>query len=375
MSITYTSLTRTNYPDALDDRPDAVEVENRNPHFALNVNFEDRTSSTNPQDYYVLADDINALQDAIIAIQRSLGVKPQGDNGLSTVAERFLNLENYVMLGDSTNSGFNDLDERYMWGGTRPTINGQPAPLVSIVSHLHDGTPGQATKIDLANHVTGLLSKNNIDLTSNTTDMLSAQDIRMSTSDSTTIPQKLDTKYDKAGGEISGDVKISGNIQCGIFFEKDAKDMGCDTDKGYQISTVDYYANSGYARKADINDLDGYLINETISMRYGYYSVILRMKIPTTDSSKNSNMLCRISLLNKKTGELTTQIITVGDFSVQDEYQNIYVNFNHRNDIGAVGGAQEFDLKVYYYSGVTPLYIDSVVIVPVGIATYYRDEN
>jgi hypothetical protein len=92
MSAKYPIWTLTNYPDALDKANTNIRQDI--------VNFEDRTSSTDPKLYYVLANDVRGLQQSVFAIEETLGILPQST--YSTVNDRLDALEDYT-----------DLDARY----------------------------------------------------------------------------------------------------------------------------------------------------------------------------------------------------------------------------------------------------------------------
>ena len=369
----YTDLIKTNFPDSLDDRPDAVEEINRNSHFAVNINFEDRDALTSPTDYIVLADDVNALQESIIAVQRSLGVMPQGTDIDSTVGDRILNLEVYTRKGDSASQGYSDLDERYMWGGTRPTVNSSPAPLISIKGHSHDGTSGQADKIDLGTHVSGNLSKVNLDISSGTTSMLTAQDIKMSSASSETIPQALANKMDKDGGTFSGDMAVEGNFKSLSFFEVEAKDTGYSTGLGYVESGSDNRAYSGYSRQATMAATSGLLSFSSHKLRYGRYVAVFRVK---SSSISGSTPLAKFSIqesIDTVSGSTIEElVVTPDDFDVSGEYKEFYLEFKHANTAG-ISARTYIHPRIDFYTGVADLSVDSIVITPITTAIYDDD--
>ena len=364
----YTDLIRTNYPMALDDRPDALKVENQNSHFKVNINFEDRVEATSPLDYIVLADDVNALQDAVIAVERTLGVMPQGENINYSISERLNDIENFMLYDESLSSGLLSLDERLMWGGKRPLISGSPAPLISIKQHLHSGTQGQATKIDLSSHVTGLLKKTNIDLTSNTISMLSASDIRMSTSSSQTIAEKFTEKMDKGGGTFTGNIIVQGNFTSRTHVELDAKDIPYSAGQGYTVSASDVYADSEYARKASSINGNGALCYQPVNLRYGKYVAIFRMKALANTSA---NTVARIAVkATDGTTDLGVILLKPTDFAKANTYQSFFVEFDHEY---FNGHNKTVIPQVYFYTGVTDISVDSIVIEPITTALYDDD--
>lgn len=359
MSITYNDLLRTNYPDFYDDRPTAIDPNNRNPHFEINVNFEDRTPTTEPQKYYVLANDINSLQESIIAVQRTLGLKPQGPIA-DSISGRFETIEAYILLKAN---GFLTIDERLMWGGPKP----QGASLISIAHHLHDGTVGQADKIDLSRHVTGLLPRQNIDVTSGTSAMLTAETIYTSTGKSKTINGALGEKLDKLTTNsqiVSGPVRFNNNMSSRMFVDLDAKDLpGMDTSAGYS-NVSDSEAYSGVARRALNSNVAGRLMARFSmeGLRYWNYSVGIRLKVSSIN--KSLGKVCVFALGNGVSSEGID--IYPSDFDAAYEWQEIFFDYKFKR--GSFTGAPLF-CDIWYHGG-ADLYIDSIVVMPIHTAVY-----
>lgn len=366
----YTDLIMTNFPNSLDDRPDAIEEANRNDHFKVNVNFGSRDPFTPAIDYVVLAEDVNALQESIIAVQRSLGTMPQGMDLNYTVDERIQDIETYTLMDDSSTNGYANLDERYIWGGTRPLVNSEPAPLISIKGHYHDGSPGQANKIDLAQHITGTLSKTYLDLDSGTPSMLSAQDIRMSEVSTETIPEVLETKFSKDGGTIDGNVVVVGSFKSLTHIELEAIDTYYDTGKGFSQATGDNYAFSGYCRRGLMSNSAGTLLRSEEVLRYGKYVAAFRMKV---SDNLSGQIICYLSILNSILDSRIEEVsIRASDFDAPNEYKTFYLEFDHKNLYGSSTRAYIVP-EVEFIPNIADLSIDSVVITPITTAVYDDD--
>jgi hypothetical protein len=354
---TYSGFTKTLYPGEIDER-------NANSNFRVNINFGERTSATDPRDYYVLADDVNCLQEAIIAIERSLGVMPQGENMSSSVAERLQNIENFILKDASAMDGFTNLDERYMWGGTKPSGLDSSVKL-SIKYHLHDGTSSGADKIDLVNHVTGKLKKSNIDLTSGTQDMLTAQDIMLSTTSEKSVAERFTEKYDVTGGPINGPVSIAGAASSRFFIELDVAETNLTGTVG--INVTDSKAESGVARRALSSGSSGKLFEHSHKLRYGDYVACFRVKV---DSNTSTNNICKFYITDGY--KETSLTVTPKMFTTANEYDMVYLEFRHQNNHGT-SSRPALKIGAHFYNGITNLNIDSVVVLPIHTAVYDND--
>ena len=365
---TWSDLLLTNYPWYIDSRQSAIDEGSidpltGNPQFKLNVNFEDRTRTTKAKDYYVMAEDINAIQDAVIGIQRTLGLVPYGNE--YDVAARLNEIERFVVMAKSKLDGHMDLDSRYMWGGSWPTdSNNNKAANISIKTHRHTGTFDNAQKINLSSEVTDKLSKLNIQLTSKDINMLTANDIYTTAAMTETISQSLDKKYDKTGGTISGNVFVQGNFRCLTMAEIDCK----DTAKVVGTDRQDYKAYSGYSRYASAATASGKLVETIVPLRYGKYVAGIRMK---TGSQTSASPVIEVVISDQNNIVATRDTLAPNTFKTND-YETFYIEFEHANRSGSVTKA-DAKIVINFFNGITSIDLDSIIIQPVTTAVYDDD--
>lgn len=368
----WNDLTLTNYPWYLDGRQStldegSIDPLTGNPQFKVNVNFEDRTRLTESKDYIVWANDVNALQEAIIGMQRVIGVVPFGSRGADDISARIELIEDFIVMDRSIDvDGHANLDERYMWGGAWPTnpLNAtEYAAPISIKTHRHDGTYQGASKISLYSEVTGLLGKANIDLTSGEASMVTAADIYMTTAKTQTINTALANKFDKSGGTITGEVNILGNFRSLTMAEIDA----VATTKVVGADVTDINSYSGYARQGLSSNGTGVLSSLSIPFRYGKYVAAIRVKVASNVSNAS---VASILISDGTTTHVTDSIVPSALKST--DYEMIYIEFEHKNRSGT-SGKKNLSVVINFYSGITHLSIDSIVIQPVTTALYDDD--
>lgn len=348
MSIRYQQWPLTNYPDALDKS---------NPNIRQNIiNFEDRTPETDARLYYVLANDVRSLQQAVFAIEETLGVNPQ--SSFNTVNDRISALEDYT-----------DLDERY-GGATWRSIylahladpSKPKAP--TIMGHVHDGSATGAPKIDLALHTTGKLDKGRLDLSGS--GALTGEDIRLNRNTTQTVAAKFDDKLDKVGGTIQGTnayLTINGPFNCYVY--KEAEAYQCVPSSGAVGTNIaDTGAFSGTARKATSSNAKGNVMHYSSKLRYGNYSLCLRMKVSNRAplQSIGKVKICSGSTVMKQVEIIPARFQTT-------DYEMFYVAFEHK-------GNPTVNVYIEWYgTSVQPvvacdLTIDSLVITPLHVTTY-----
>lgn len=370
----YGDLTLTNYPFKIDDRPGAVEIQDRdgiiinepNDHFAININYDERTAGTSMQDYTVLASDVNALQESVIAIQRALGPGINGLDGSSRLTERLEDLESFITLIDSQGRGYQDLDNRYMWGGEFPP-GLTPGTLISVKYHQHSGEIGGAEKINVATDITGLLAKQNMRLgvsaSGDNSGMLTAGDIYLTTAANKTILKALDEKMDKAGGSFTGDVTVLGRFKSRIMAELEAVDTAHFTGR----DVIDPEADCGVARSALSTDGSGDLVRAMVNLRYGKYVAIVRCKV----ASKSSSIPVASFKIRDTSATGSPLILNRNiqpNFFHTEGYEHLYIEFEHKRIDGTSKAPLEFFIE--FNTGVTQLRIDSIVITPLTTALY-----
>lgn len=251
---TYPDLNMTHYPDKIDTR---VAGAGYNPNLK---GFENRKD-------YNLAEHVNALGDAVMAVERVLGVTPYLDkDGVdrSTVSARIKTLE---MV---------DLDPRYGGLGWNTTQ--------TLVGHTHTGSPGGPSKISLTGEVTGVLPKANLNLNYQAAGGLTGSDISVSKEQSTTIDRSINDKLSiSQGGTIQKNLSIKGRFNTGFYADIDASYMvpNAGTLVGGETSTL-----SGSSVKVANPATDRAFITATdMNLQFGRYIGIVRMKV--TDNTKN----------------------------------------------------------------------------------------
>lgn len=368
----WSDLHLTNYPWYIDSRQSSLDEGSidpltGNPQFKLNVNFEERTRLTESKDYIVKAEDVNALQDAVIGIQRVLGTVPYGARGADDISQRLDELEDFVVMDKSIDiDGHANLDERYMWGGAWPVNPLNPSQYalpVSIKTHRHDGTYQGATKINLYSEVTGMLGKSNIDLSSGGANMVTASDIYMSTAKTETINSAMSNKFDKTGGAITGPVVFGANARSLTMAEIDAY----ETTKVVGSEVTDFNAYSGYARYAASAGSSGVMASIDVPFRYGKYVAAIRMKVSSIMSSAS---VAKITISDKLSVHATDTVRP--NYFKDTDYDTIYIEFDHKNRTGTAG-KKNLKIDIEFYAGVTNMWIDSIVIQPVTTALYDDD--
>lgn len=356
MSTTYPTWDLTKYPNALDKT-------NVNIRQGI-INFSDRVSS-NDADYHlnytILANDVKALQQSIFAVEEVIGVSPQRTFG--TVDARIADLEDYSDLYD-------------IFGGVGWQVAGSP----TIMGHLHNGT--QAQKIDLRSQVTYKLSSTNINLDRVTVGALTADLICLSATTDQTIASRFADKLDKVGGTISGNLAVSGQLNSMITKEVESKDgISSSTPTGTNVS--DAGTNSGIARRGTPTDASGIIFTYASQLRYGDYSVGLRLKLSDASSTLS---IGKFRVYSGQTLVSTSEIIpsklepiNPADLTQGADYQTIYAPLVHKVRDGVVD--KNVTVRVDWYgSSLVPaipctMYMDSVVITPVNIAVYYKTNS
>lgn len=274
----------TNWPGATDSGWDPVnDIEaadwDRNENFRDVIDYEDRESDPDPISYFVLANDINTIKDAIFSLQEVLGLDP----GISTLDGSIDDLTTRLayLEGEGLTSKF---DVRYggvpvqnTYGSSWSTIytnNVGLRPRLTILGHLHDGILN--SKISLTSHVTGLLPRANLNLTTAGT---TGTHIFTDTNGTETIATALANclRIDNTSAQtIEGDVIINGNFSTKVFKEADIKDSMVG---GYSFSadTGAYTGNSFIASTSTANGT--FFQKDFADTRFWRYSIGVRSKV------------------------------------------------------------------------------------------------
>lgn len=175
----FSDLNLTRYPNAIDTRANNVNMKGF-------INLGEAGAGETPDINY--AEHINASLDGLMAVQRTLGINPQGTK--ADVVTRLNDFDNH------------NHDARY--GGSGWILS------QTLVGHTHTGQPGHPSKINLVSEVQGLLKKSNLDLSATG---LTGADIRVSAESDTKISVAIDDKLStSAGGTIQKDLQVKGRF-------------------------------------------------------------------------------------------------------------------------------------------------------------------
>ena len=187
MSELFTGLAKTLYPNDIDITADFTDKPTTD---AARLNSDWDINEDNV--HYIMADDVNVLLDSVLAIQKILGTMPHG--AAADVKTRLTNAETAL----TTHKTSTDHDSRY--GGNDWTVD------QTIVGHTHVGGTGKPAKVNMVDHVTGLLRKTNMELTYNATGALTGSDIATSTSSATTVTTAISNRLPLTGGTLTGNL-------------------------------------------------------------------------------------------------------------------------------------------------------------------------
>lgn len=364
----YPDLGWSYYPSKIDSR-DGINNQGEedlsefaiNEDFSRNVNYEDRDSSPTANDYYVLAEDVNVLQDAVLSIERILGQMPhvpteEGDGGgiidTNSVSERISLLEDPSRY-----------DGRFGGDGWEPEM-GQ-----TILSHEHLGGSNGAPLINLGTMTTGQLRKDQLQLGVSDEDPLTSEHIPYTSSDERSIKTLLGTKFDKNGGTISDNLVVQGNVNCRAFGEIDCKDMiGSGSTSGLAINTADAEAYCGeakyFSKTAGISNEAVYV--SSFPVRYNEYSVLVRVK---SDNILSEGAFAKIGIYgsNETLGgyEILSRFIKCDELEAVGGYKTFYFTVKHRkyhtNPVD-----KKLYVKVWYYGdSFAHMWLDSITITPI----------
>ncbi|BCT30496.1 hypothetical protein [Bacillus velezensis] len=319
----YTDLVLTRYPTTFDERSGSKS----NPNLSRWTNLKD----------YNMAEHVNALQDAVMAIQRALGekvqlpAKPVDASGKPITDENeLLNVSKTSTVKDrldaiETHDWYAEFDKRY--GGPDWKFDKDAATNPTIEQHRHIGSAGgngMPEKINLREEVSGKLPKVNIDL-SNTSTGLTGKDILVEPTVGTKISDAINDKVSEStGGTISKGAKLTnlGKTNTRWTREFDSFDAATTGNSVAQdgATLLNRSIESGATAASD-------LLNVSLSgMYYGRYVAIVRL---CTDNL-SPNSIVQISAINSKTKtEINSVTLDGSDFDGKSKYKNFYLIFDH----------------------------------------------
>lgn len=331
----YKDLNMTHYPNALDSRANNINMKG-----FVNVGEESIPD-------YIMAEYVNSLMDAVMAVERTLGVTPQVP--INTAAEALLSTVESKTVSQrigSIEGGL--LDERY--GGSGWTyIAGRP----TLSNHNHDGLNGHPGKINLKTEVESLLGKQNLNISQTTG--LTAADLFVSRTNSLKIDEALnDMLSKKTGGTVLGKTEFKNGVRTRTLIELTAQE--CSYSGGASLVS-DSGATDSQAVQATLSET-ATLHDETLgrSLSFGRYVVGVRVK---TQNLTTGNIL-RIQAGNK------TETFTASEFGAANTYKVFYVVFDHNS------ASSKLTISKLATASASTLQLDNIFVQPVHPAVFDR---
>ena len=342
----YTDLNMTFYPTQIDSKIAGNAGYNPNMKGFWSLGDKNLPAGTTPDINF--AEHVNALADAVMAIQRILGINPhidnKGGNTDGTVSTRIAGVENKDAY----------YDKRY--GGQTWT----PELGQTILTHTHGGGLGEAPKIRLGSDVSGRLSKTYIDLTQETG--LTGDDISMSRSSSTKVSDAIKDKLSiSQGGTVSGPVEFKDRLNSRMHKEWDAEDVSGGT------LITDYNCLIGKARRASGTSSTNFLQGNVTNLLSGKYVLGVRAKVNTLSTE---NVLSLYFGDHNGTSVVSrgTKYIKGTDFRTANEYKMFYFVFDH--EILTVDGISVVHVIKPPTTGSVDVTFDYAFITPVHPAVF-----
>lgn len=356
----YPDLVLTRFPETFDERAGSKN----NPNLKRWTNLKD----------YNMAEHVNSLQDAVMAIQRMLGelahmpAQPKDVNGNPiTDPNALLNLKKTSTIKtriDSleTHDWYGEFDKRY--GGPTWEFDEDGTVNPTIQQHRHlgsaSGIPGMPEKIVLTQEVQGKLPKGNVDL-SNTSTGLTGKDILVEPTVSTKISDAINDKISETtGGTIRKDAELTvlGKTNTRWTREYDSFDASTTGNAVVQdgATLLSRAIESGATAQSD-------LLNVSLTgMYYGRYVAIVRL----STSSISPNSIVEIAAINSKTNAVVNSIVLNGsDFDAANQYKNFYLIFDHN-------GSTKLRVRKLNTTSSAKIRFDYTVVEPVHPAVFDR---
>lgn len=299
---TYTDLPLSQYPAAIDSRENNKNMQGF-------VNVQDATATTPLEKMWNMAEHVNALADAVMAIQRVLGINPHLDVDGQTNTE-------------GTVSGRIDILEdpdRYdlRYGGANWDLS------QTLVGHTHTGDTGHPHKINLSNEVQQLLAKAHIDLTTSTG--LTGADIAVSDKVSTKISDAVADKLSvSSGGTVRAPLTVTGKFRSRTHYEWNGSDVknGVQNQSNATSSGI-CYRGSG---TQDVRFIDDSLD----ALEYGKYVVGVRLR--TSSLANEQVAYIRVSNIIAGSTVVTDVAINGTDFDEVNKFKMFYLVCNIDGD-------------------------------------------
>jgi hypothetical protein len=327
--VTYTDLNLTNYPDDIDTRGNNLNM----------LGYQ------NLKDYNY-AEHINALEDAVMALQRSLGITPYIDKDSvdrTTVSARIAIIEN------------KNYDARY--GGTG-WVTSQ-----TLVGHTHNGATGHPSQVNLIGEVQGILPKANVDLSISTG--ITGGDVAVSSTDSRKISVAINDKLSvTAGGTIQAKLEIKNSFNSRVFKEWDA------TSATAGSLTTDTTTLIGQSIRGAGTTAFQFFTPNVNNLLYGQYVMSVRARVSSLVSEEVLHLRWYDSLAG--TWQLNSSLYLKGtDFLAINTWQMFYLTFNHASDQTTNPYSIMNVWKPLTTANIN-VDVDSVIIMPTHPAIYDR---
>lgn len=305
----FTDLNMTFYPAKVDNKIEGQNGYNPNLKGFWSAGDNNLPAGTDPD--FNMAEHVNSLADAVIAIQRILGINPHvdstGGNGAGTVSTRIAAAENKDAY----------YDKRY-GGESWSTGLGQ-----TILTHTHGGGQNQAPKINLAGEVSGTLAKANINLSQATG--ITGEDLYMSGAVSTRISDAVNDKLSTSQG---GTIGKGLNVQ-GAFGNRTYREWSAATvTTGAAIT--DNKTLENVARRYTGTSQQNIIQEAVPNLLCGKYVLGVRVRtssLSSADVLSFSFLEYSQSLKGWSVGGVTN--IKGTDFNKANEWQTFYLVFDH----------------------------------------------
>ena len=343
----YPDLVLTRYPDYFDERSGSKE----NKNMYRWKNLED----------FNMAEHVNALSDAIMALQRALGEVPQiatvpkdANGQIITDPAALLALKKIKTvksrLDDLENKNF---DKRY--GGP----NWKPDTGNTIEEHKHLGQLGGASKIDLTKEVQNKLPKQNVDL-SQTTNGLTGADIFINSTVKVTIDASVGDKLSMSeGGTIKKNLSVEGKTNTRWHREYDVNDLsGTKTaDNGTMLNAC--VTASGLPEFV-------FLSKKFTNLYYGRYVMIVRAK----SNKRVTGNILQLSTVAKSGDSSEVMTVKGTDFKAANQWQTFYLALKHEPN--TTSGEGELRVKKLTTAEDVTISLDYVLLTPIhpGVFDY-----
>lgn len=345
----YTALPLTRYPEAIDSRTGAGQ----NNNMLLWKNLEN----------YNMSEHVNAIADAVMSIQRALGISPQlpttvKDQNGNVITDRTALVQ--MMQVNTVKSRLDGIENKNFdtrYGGP----NWKTTDKQTIQEHKHTGKgPGHPSKIDLELEAQGQLPRANMDLVYNSPTGLTGANIALNTEGNQTISAAFKDSLSKsAGGTVQKFAEFEGKMWTRWNRDYDVTDL-----TGDEIADSDTLLN--LCKYKNQTAAHTFISKKFDNMYYGRYVMIVRAK---TNSRVDANLLKLATIA--QTGDLSESATFKGtDFKAVDVWQNFYLVLNHEPN--TTSGTGQFLVEKATTSAAVKVSVDYVLITPVHPAVFDR---